>query len=185
MKPEQPKRYRCLVDNIYFYYDNGKEYDGNQKALPHLKTVEELAKENPQDWELVTDEPEPFTPVNGTDTTIVAVDNAGNRTTFTPTHIITGGEYINEQVKVICGMSDGRVKAKTLDNEIIYVHIDHILPLFVSSQTSHTTLTEQQYKSLVGAVFMVTNCLMSAVEADAEAQKIVREWAETNNIKLP
>ncbi len=57
---EQPKMYRCLAANMYFYYDKGKEYEATQKALPHLKTVEELAKENPKAWQLVEPDPKPF-----------------------------------------------------------------------------------------------------------------------------
>lgn len=151
---EQAKRYRfvgtgyrskrLIVGEIY-------SEDYTYKFDNRTFTVRQVAQWHPQDWQLVTDEPEPFT----------------------PTHEVNNGQLRNEPVKVIHAKSDGFCKVEDREGISHFFHIDDLTPLDIEQQT---TLTAQQYESLISTMYK-----MFGVKSP---NQIVKTWANQNNVKI-
>lgn len=161
---EQQKRYRLLTQKGYpeKYFTVGEVYDHNATALH--KQVSSLVAEYPNDWELVTDEPEPFK----------------------PTHEVNNGLYRNTPVRIV-SQNENVCMVEDEDGTTFYEFDVDLTPL----DDERTTLTEQQHNSLIQSI--ATAILNSneefgmgdAAEAHETAAQTVRQWAEENRINLP
>lgn len=167
MKNEQQKRYR-LINGQPYEDDNIGVYDGEiypEHFIPERgESIRDYVAKFPQDWELVTDEPEPFTPTHEQIGGLIQSD-------------IGAKVSIVKQHEGFCEVTDDGIKSRLVNN-------DDIKPL-------NTTLTEQQHNSLIQSI--ATAILNSnnefgmgdAAEAHETAAQTVRQWAEENRINLP
>lgn len=154
MKTEQPKMYRLINDDECYYAQFGlieTNLYSSDTIVYGTRKIQDLVDNKQSDWELVTDEPEPFT----------------------PTHEVNNGLLRNEPVKVIHAKSDGFCKVEDREGISHFFHIDDLTPLDIEQQT---TLTAQQYESLISTMYK-----MFGVKSP---NQIVKTWANQNNVKI-